>query len=174
MARRLIARTVQRDAVGRDDRRRRRSASRRMLQAAGLAGGAVVFTLACSCNSVAGLGPSNCEVDVADVAPVHYAEGAVEGGIYMSSSWDGELLAFRAGEVLVIDHGLGATPRSIHVWVALADHLGSGEGGSAGAPLSPAAGNQAELLDVNETSLTLHNATCTDYWLLVTADAGGV
>lgn len=124
----------------------------------------------CSCNSVAGLGPAGCEVDVADVTPIHYAEGTAEGGIYMSSPWEGELLALRGGAVLVLEHHLGVVPRSIQAWVALAD----GAGGAPGVgPLAPAAGNQVELIDVTDTAITVHNSTCSDYWLLVTADAGG-
>ncbi|MFO0615102.1 MAG: hypothetical protein U0414_21100 [Polyangiaceae bacterium] len=125
------------------------------------AAGTIFLAVATSCDSVAGLGPQGCEIDLEDATPQTFSGGTVQGGVYMSSSWNGERLTFRGGELLVIEHHLGAEPRSIQAWVSLGD-----------GPLAPAAGDQAELVEVSALSLTLHNTTCSDYGLLVTADAG--
>lgn len=120
-------------------------------------------TGAAACDSVAGLGPKSCDIDIENATAETYSDGVAASGVYMSSGWDGERLAFGGGALLVLEHHLGVTPRSIQVWVSLEPD----------GPLAPAAGNQSELVDVSATSLTLHNTTCSDYWLVVTADAGG-
>lgn len=124
---------------------------------------ALVLVASTACDSVAGLGPASCDIDVESATAETYSDGVAEGGVYMSTAWDGERLEFSSGDLLVLEHHLGATPRSIDVWLALTPD----------GPLSLAAGNQAELVDVNATSVTLHNATCSDYWFVVTADSGG-
>jgi hypothetical protein len=38
--------------------------------------------------------------------------------------------------------------------------------------MATAAGNQVELVEMNDVSMTFHNSTCADYYLLVTAQTG--
>jgi hypothetical protein len=94
---------------------------------------------------------------------VRYAEGTAEAGVYMSSPWDGERLYFPGGMRYALEHKLGAAPRWVSAFLSFDAHGGA---------FAPAAGNQAELLDVGATTLTVVNDSCVDYWLLVTAGAG--
>jgi hypothetical protein len=110
--------------------------------------------------------PSVCDREAEDNPAVRYTEGTVEGGVYMSSPWDGELLYFPGGMRYAIEHKLGETPR----WIA--SYLSFERDGTASGALAPAAGNQVVLLDVDAMAITLANDSCVDYWLLVTAGAG--
>jgi hypothetical protein len=109
---------------------------------------------------------------------VTYREGDAEGGVYMTSGWDEELLYFPGGMRYEIVHGLGATPR---LWQAYLSFQARGLAGGSDDPgdaergtLALAAGNQVELVEVDACTITVANATCADYWLLVVADAGDV
>jgi hypothetical protein len=116
------------------------------------------------CDVVTSVGPQSCDRDPEDNPPTDYRGGSAEGGIYMSSDWDGELVQFQGGAQIRFFHGLGAEPRS---WAAYVSFERYGADGS----MAPAAGNQAELVAIDDQSLTLRNSSCADYFLLVTATA---
>lgn len=141
----------------------RRSFSALGLSAAGLS--ALLLALnALGCDVVTSVGPQSCDRDPEDNPPADFRGGSAEGGIYMSSDWDGELVQFQGGAQIRFFHGLGAVPRSWTVYVSFDRY---GEDGS----MAPAAGNQAELVAIDEESLTLRNSSCADYYVLVTAAA---
>jgi hypothetical protein len=122
---------------------------------------------------VAGCKPTTCDRSAEGNPPIRYVEGSVENGVYMSSDWDGSdasdrdgLLYFPGGMRYEIEHKLGEAPRWWQLYVSFVpDGVKTGT-------LSQAAGNQAEVNDVSETTLTVVNGSCSDYWLLVVAGAG--
>ncbi|MFO0588657.1 MAG: hypothetical protein U0441_13995 [Polyangiaceae bacterium] len=122
-------------------------------------------------------GPETCDRSIKLNPPVRYTGGIVEGGVYMTSAWDGDLLYFPGGMHYELVHDLGATPRMIEAYVGFDPHgtrdfdadTTTDEGVVS---LGIASGNQVELLDVTDQHILLRNAECVDYWLLVVASAG--
>jgi hypothetical protein len=107
--------------------------------------------------------------DDLDGETVTFAGGAVEDGIYTSSSWDAlDRLEFPPGLTIRFEHGLGRTPRLWQAYVSTARE-GLGE------ELVLASGNEAELVEVDDEAIALRNGTCADLYLVVVAmsDAPG-
>lgn len=121
-----------------------------------------------------GLGSSACDTAKvlacdrsAEANPtILYTEGEAEGGVYMSSPWDGELLYFPGGMHYDLEHKLGQKP----AWIQ--SYLSFEERGSHTGSLGQATGNQVVILGVTDFGITLANDSCVDYWLLVTAGTG--
>jgi hypothetical protein len=111
--------------------------------------------------------PAVCDRTAEGNPTVRYAEGTAEGGVYMSSPWDGELLYFPGGMRYALEHKLGAMPRWIGSYLSF-----SRDGTKDGGAVAMATGNQVVVLGVDATAITLANDSCVDYWLLVTAGAG--
>jgi len=93
-----------------------------------------------------------------------YREGTTVGGVYMSSPWNGPLLAFPGGKRYDLYHQLGCTPRLIQLWVSFAE-----QGAQSGSNVAQSAGNMAIVSFVDSEKLTVKNDTCSDMYLLVTA-----
>lgn len=116
------------------------------------------------------LGAAGCDVitggcgDELDDAPVvSYKDGTTEGGIYRSSDWDSEVwIDFPPGIKVRFEHGLGEEPRAWQAYVAT-----SREGD--GSNLVLAAGSEVELLDIDDVAVTVHNATCVDFFIVMVA-----
>lgn len=83
--------------------------------------------------------------------------------IYSTSSPGGDHLNFNAGAQYRIFHQLGACPMRIDAWVSFS-RTGVDDGNEA-----RPAGNMFEVIDVDDTSFTVRNDTCGDYWLRVIA-----
>jgi len=98
---------------------------------------------------------------------IRYTEGTVVNDVYMSSPWDGELLYFPGGMRYALEHKLGDTPRWIEAYLSFS-RGGTKDGGA----LAQAAGNQAVIVGVDATAITVKNDSCAEYWLLVTAGVG--
>lgn len=121
------------------------------------------------------LGIGGCDVitggcgDELDDAPiVTYKAGTTEGGIYRSSEWDGEAwIDFPPGIKIRFEHGLEEEPRAWQAYVAT-----SREGD--GSNLVLAAGSEVELLEIDDEGVTVRNATCVDFFIVmvVMSDAG--
>jgi len=109
--------------------------------------------------------PSTCDRTDEGNPPVRYTGGSTEGGVYLSSPWDGELLRFPGGTRYELVHGLGATPRWIQPYLSFDRHGTGDDGGS----LAPAAGNQVVITGADDTVVRVKNDSCADYWLLVAA-----
>lgn len=112
-------------------------------------------------------GPETCDRSEEHNPPVRYTEGTVEGGVYMTSDWDEELLWFPGGMHYTFEHKLGARPRLVQAYLAF-DQYGLRDGGH----IAFASGNEAEIVRMDDQTLTMRNATCIDFWLLVVASAG--
>ncbi|MCC6554275.1 MAG: hypothetical protein IT372_14935 [Polyangiaceae bacterium] len=117
------------------------------------------------------LAPKTCDRSEDANPPVLYTEGTVEGGVYMSTPWDGGgggasgLLYFPGGMRYEIEHKLGGIPRWWQLYLSF-DREGIETG-----TLAQAAGNQAEVLHVDACKLVVANGSCSEYWLLVVAGA---
>lgn len=99
--------------------------------------------------------------------PVVFRGGEVIGDTYRTSDFDGDLLYFPGGGFYEIHHRLGERP------VSFAAYLSFERDGIKSGSVAPAAGNQVELKAMDETSITLLNGSCSDYFLLVQAFASG-
>ncbi len=135
----------------------------------GFASAAVFATLAAAstlggCDVITSVGPKSCDRSEKANPPVDYTEGTVEGGIYMSSPWDKDLLFFPGGMQLRLFHHLGTTPRQIQAYVAF------DEKGVDGGLLAPAAGNEVVVSAITPEAITVTNGGCADFWLLITAE----
>ena len=95
--------------------------------------------------------------------PVEFHEGfSPAPSVYMTAEWDTtELLHFPGGAFYEIHHNLGEIPTE---WLV---YLSFERDGNNSASLALAAGNQAELKAMDETTITLLNGSCSDYWMLV-------
>lgn len=109
-------------------------------------------------------GPETCDRSEAHNPPVFYADGTTEGGLYMTSTWDGELLWFPGGMHYELEHDLGEVPRFFQAYLSF-DRHGTRDGGT----ISLAAGNQVELVRADDETLVIRNNECVDYWMLAVA-----
>jgi hypothetical protein len=99
--------------------------------------------------------------------PTLYTGGNVEGGVYRTSPWDGELLFFPGGAWYQIEHRLGEVPDWFQFYLSFErDGLGSGS-------LAQAAGNQVEVKAIDNRTIEVLNGSCVDYWLLGVVGVGG-
>lgn len=135
---------------------------------------ALVAASALACAALAGCGPDDynpgpetCDRSEAKNPPVLFTQGTTENGIYMTSAWDGDLLYFPGGMHYELTHHLGEVPRFFEAYLSF-DRHGTKDGGTIGL----AAGNQVELVRVNDKTMVVRNAECVDYWLIVVAGTG--
>jgi len=142
----------------------------------------VLGTLGTGCGYVNKLGPSTCDRSASDNPPLLYTEGEVDGNVYKSAEVDCagrmldkskcELLYFPGGMRYQIEHkltdseGAGVVPDWWQFELSF-DQYGAETG-----TLAPAAGDSAQLTDINEKDLVVVNGTCAEYWLLVIAGTG--
>ena len=152
-----------------------RGGSLRLRPAARAVRGAVTMVAALAsiaalgaCDVITSVGPRSCDTSPEDNPPQTYSDGTVTDGIYMSSPWDRDLLSFRGGVQIRFEHKLGAVPRS---WQA---YLSFDQSGIANGTVAEAAGNQVELVSIDDQAIIVRNNSCADYWLILTAEAGSV
>jgi len=117
------------------------------------------------CSVINSIGP-NCDRSPTSNEPIAYTEADPENGLYMSSPWAGELLWFPGGTRYEIHHKLGVTPHFVQPWLSF------DQCGTKGSTVALAAGNQAEVRDIDEEKVVIVNGSCSDYWLLVVAGTG--
>lgn len=102
--------------------------------------------------------------DELDAEPaVTYSAGTAEEGIYRSSEWDAEeWIDFPPGIKIRFEHKLGEEPRAWQAYVATARE---GDGSN----LVLAAGSEVELISIDEEAITVQNATCVDFFVVMVA-----
>jgi hypothetical protein len=94
--------------------------------------------------------------------PLPYNEGTTEACVYMSADWGGDLLHYPGGTWYQFIHNLGLPRVQCDVYLSFErDGLTSGS-------LSLAAGDQAVIKAIDDNSITILNASCVEYWVLVT------
>jgi hypothetical protein len=89
------------------------------------------------------------------------------GTFYQTSDWTGPLLYFPADRRFDIVHGLGSKDLSIDVYLSFREEGNPDSGISA----APSAGDQAVIEQVTEEIVRVHNDTCAEFYLRVTARA---
>jgi len=138
---------------------------------------ASLFTVAGLAVVLAGcetLRAENCDPSAAANPDVVFDGGQTLSCTYSSSRrwpdtptgsfYQGEWLWFPGGMHYALEHGLGCAPTSLQAWVSF-DRYGTRNGGID----APAAGDQANILAADATTIRIANGECADYWLLVTA-----
>ena len=154
----------------------------------------IPFVLALSgvgCGYVNEIGPSSCDRSEDSNPALEYDEGEVVNGVYQSSDpeahaaggaggealtpeeeaqekKEAELLLFEGGMRYEIIHKLGQVPTWFQVYLSFGRY-GAYDGENT---LALASGNQAEIIDVTDESMTVINGSCSNYYLLVVAGTG--
>lgn len=126
----------------------------------------LLITQSIGCDVITSVGPKSCDRSDEANPPLTYSDGSVEDGVYMSTPWEGDLLYFPGGMRYRLEHKLGQTPRSWEAFLSFDEH------GSRDETLAPAAGNQVELVGIDDVAITVRNGSCADYYLLITVSAG--
>lgn len=104
-----------------------------------------------------------CGDELEDEPPVTFSGGTTEGGIYQSSSWDAAAwIDFPPGFTVRFEHGLAKEPRAWQAYVATARE---GDGSN----LVLAAGNEVELVAIDDEAVTVRNTTCVDFFVVMVA-----
>ncbi|WP_434044867.1 MULTISPECIES: hypothetical protein [Sorangium] len=112
----------------------------------------------------AGCSPGRCDRSESENPPIEFTEAVPEGGVYETSAPDGELLHFPGGMRYALKHHLGQRPRWWQVYLSF-----ERDGTRSGGTLAHAAGNQAEVICVDDQHLVVMNGSCSEYWLRVVA-----
>jgi len=128
---------------------------------------ALALALAAASTGCETFQPRVCDRSEEGNPPVRYTGGEVRDGVYMSSPWDGELLYFPGGMRYDLVHELGSAPRWVQGYISF-ERYGTSDGGA----LAPPAGNQMEIVSVDDTTIRVANDSCVAYWLLVAAGSG--
>jgi hypothetical protein len=104
---------------------------------------------------------------------VAYQGGTADAGTYQSSSWQGPWLHFPGGRRYLLAHHLGRTPATVTTYLSFKEYPGAG-GNPDDKPgnASQAAGNEALIEQVDAVNIRVRNDTCSDFYLLVVAQAG--
>lgn len=140
----------------------------RALRTGAALGGMCLAGANVGCDTFNEIGPTSCDRSADENPPVRYAEGIVTEGnpvTYQTSEFDGELLYFPGGMRYELEHGLGQRPDRWQAYLSF-DRFGTRTG-----TVALAAGNQVELIDADDETLTVANGSCVEYWLLVVASA---
>lgn len=149
-------------------------AATRHLRATVLLLGALAGPLV-GCGNPLGIGQV-CDRSIRGNPPKLYTEGTVVHGVYQTSDWGGEWLEFSGGTHYALQHKLGVTPPWVMPYFSFSSHgVGDGveDGGQTdGGLASPAAGDGVGIIDVDDETITVVNASCTDYFLRVVAMVG--
>ena len=123
------------------------------------------FAAAMLLGATSGCG-ANCEVSGSD--PVSYQEGTVDSTatVYETSPWYGRWLYFPAGRRYRLYHHLGKAPCCYDTYLAFHEYQ-TGDNFQA----AESAGNQTVLEAVTDEFIQIHNDTCAEFYLRVTATA---
>jgi hypothetical protein len=134
--------------------------------------------LACSAGCETFSPAQTCDMSAQGNPPVVYAGGAVSGGVYASTPapsspdprwpWDGPLLLFPGGMRYTIQHHLQGTPHWTQLWISF-----SSDGAGGGSTIAQAAGNEAQIEGIDDSTIEVVNYSCSQYYLLVMAGEAG-
>ena len=134
-----------------------------MSRIATIAGVALLAATLCGCGDAE---PGACARPETP-EPTEYRGGSVEGGVYRSAEWNGELLYYPGGAHYKIFHNLGAIPSQASFYLSF-ERYGLAEGS-----VAEAAGNQVEIKAIDEESITVVNGTCAEFYLLGVMSTSG-
>jgi hypothetical protein len=110
-----------------------------------------------------------CETscDLGEGEPVRFAGGELIGSAYQTSDVDGPFLYFPPDRRLDIVHGLATRDLDVQVYLAFEERGGDDRRLKA----APAAGSQAVIEFVDAERVRVHNDTCAEFYLRLTATA---
>ena len=94
--------------------------------------------------------------------------------IYQSGEVDEEMLHFPQGRIYDFEHGLGARPVSVDIFLSFSEQLTeSGDTDNKTRPnnVAPSAGNQAVIELWDEEIIRVRNDTCAEFYLRIVATA---
>jgi hypothetical protein len=123
-------------------------------------------------------GPHPCDPTPAANPVQTYKGGAAQDGVYTSSTTETggsttcpgtgtvELLAFPAGAHYLMEHHLPGPPTLVLPSLSFSECATPGSG----AATTLGGGNEAEILGITCTTIEISNDTCSDFWLLLTAE----
>lgn len=129
--------------------------SRRMKTqlAGGLIAGLALFASACSSTSTCSRGEDDVTVEPSPTMVVN--------GVYCSAPYGGPYQYFPGGRTLHFIHGLGAAPLPPTIWLAFDAERRAEERN----PVAIAAGNLAEVVELNDSEIAIKNDTCSDFYI---------
>lgn len=111
------------------------------------------------------IGPQICaRPRRADPLDVSTRVDGLPDGVYQSAAWNGPFLYFPGGEFYRFEHNLGCVPYQILPYLSFEQDATAAE-----ASVGLAAGNQVEIKEVTEDSITVVNGSCATYWLMMVA-----
>jgi hypothetical protein len=133
---------------------------------------ALVVAGAAGCGQLP-VGPQICDrPETAE--PRDYRQGFCRGDTFMTADWDTELLHYPKGAFYRIFHGFTERPAEIDCYLSFKRHGNASEGeDDRPASIAPGAGNECQIQRVTEEYIEVVNGTCSEFWLLLTARAGG-
>lgn len=108
---------------------------------------------------------TSCTVDE-DPNPEVVSSGTTVGGVYESTSWDGEYQKFPPQKRYQFQHQLGAVPQEVSTFVGFHNPpIGDGGFGN----VAEVAGNIVVIEGVTEEYIRVRNDTCETFYLRVVA-----
>ena len=121
--------------------------------------------LAAVTSGVLGCNAAACDTSPEGNPPQRFTGGVTVDGVYQSTpSWHDGFLDYPGGKRYEFVHNLGATPPNVDVFLAF-DTAASG--GS-----TKCAGNTC-IVAANDTTISVRNDTCSEFWIRVVADVRG-
>lgn len=130
--------------------------------------GALAVALALACAGCETFEPLTCDRSPEANPEIAYTGGVTTGGAYTSAAADGELLQFDGGARFALQHGLGAAPAWVEIWLSFDRYGTSADGGK----IAQAAGNQAVITGLDGDAIHIANDSCAPYYVMVTAGLG--
>jgi hypothetical protein len=119
-------------------------------------------------NLTSGCTSQACQPDTG--VAIRYTGGTTNaaGTQYETSSWDGPWLTFPSRIRYRLPHHLRSRPIDMNIWLSLDDKpFELGEDGKRS--VTPAAGNQADIVAITDQDIVVHNDTCADLFVRLTA-----
>lgn len=89
--------------------------------------------------------------------------------IWQSSPPEGPYVPYEGGTLYHFEHHLGAIPSNVEVWLSFSETPQDAGGGG-----TPAAGNQALVLEQTPDEVQVQNDTCSTFWIRVVVTAPAV
>ena len=121
----------------------------------------VVFGLSFSVLATAGCSSASTCSRGDDETTVEASSEQIADGIYYSAPYGGPYQAFPGGRTIHFMHGLGKVPLPPVFWLAFSSTATKDNNPA----LALSAGNEAELVGLDDKEIAVKNDTCSDFYL---------